>query len=228
MDERVRRQRISVRPCRSEGRREAGRPRLRDPGRSSWRRSSSVFAFQAAGYAPCELCLKERLALLCQPRHSRLATIAAGMARTPSGQPSQIGVRNALAILFLGSCGFGLYHAGVEWGFWPGPTDCTGSPLPAPSSTADFLRDLQSVRVVRCDAAAIRVFGVSMAGWNAAVSLGCRRSSLVGRPHSRPIDPSYSAGARASIDSAWTLFGPISSARSALIVRCRIDPALAR
>ena len=32
-----------------------------------------------------------------------------------------------MAFLFLGSAVFGAYHAGVEWGFWPGPAGCTGS-----------------------------------------------------------------------------------------------------
>ena len=68
------------------------------------------------------------------------------------------------------SAGFGAYHAGVEWGFWAGPTDCTGTPQRAADS-ADFLRQLQTVRIVRCDAVAIRVLGLSLAGWNAVVSL---------------------------------------------------------
>jgi disulfide bond formation protein DsbB len=76
----------------------------------------------------------------------------------------------ALALLFLGSAGFGAYHAGVEWGFWPGPADCTGTLARAPSM-ADFMKQLQTIKVVRCDAVAIRILGLSLAGWNVVVSL---------------------------------------------------------
>ena len=127
---------------------------------------AAVFAFQAAGYAPCELCLKERL-----PYYAGMALAATAIPL--AWRKLRLASRlffTVLALLFLASTAFGAYHAGVEWGFWPGPTDCTGT-LTRASSTADFLHDLQTVHVVRCDAAAIRVLGVSMAGWNVVVSL---------------------------------------------------------
>lgn len=127
---------------------------------------AGAFAFQAAGIAPCELCLKERL-----PYYVGIALGAitvASAARAP--RPVALACFALLAALFLFSAGFGAYHAGVEWGFWPGPSDCTGSPERAGSS-ADFMRQLQTVRVVRCDAVAIRILGLSLAGWNAIVSL---------------------------------------------------------
>ena len=128
---------------------------------------AGAFAFQAAGIAPCELCLKERL-----PYYAGMAAAALtlAVAMRASRAMALIGF-GLLALLFLGSAGFGAYHAGVEWGFWPGPSDCTGTPARAASS-ADFLHQLQSVRVVRCDAVAIRILGLSLAGWNVLVSLG--------------------------------------------------------
>ena len=74
-----------------------------------------------------------------------------------------------LAALFAYSTAFGLYHSGVEWGFWPGPAACTGTIKSAPK-VDDFLKELQTIQIVRCDAVAIRILGLSLAGWNAVVS----------------------------------------------------------
>jgi disulfide bond formation protein DsbB len=85
----------------------------------------------------------------------------------------------ALAVIFAVSGIFGAYHAGIEWGFWPGPKECTG-PLDHARSTADFLKQLQSVRVARCDTAALRILGLSLAAWNAVVSAGLAALAVVG------------------------------------------------
>ena len=127
---------------------------------------AGAFAFQAAGYAPCELCLKERL-----PYYAGIVVAGATLALAWRGPPAlaRVGLV-VLALVFLFSAGFGIYHAGVEWKFWAGPTGCTGA-VTRPASNADFLQQLQSVHVVRCDAVAIRILGLSLAGWNAIVSL---------------------------------------------------------
>jgi disulfide bond formation protein DsbB len=69
------------------------------------------------------------------------------------------------ALCFAVTGGIGVFHAGVEWKWWQGLTSC-GS-----TSTATSLEDLRAqimaAPVVRCDDAAIRVLGLSMAGWNA-------------------------------------------------------------
>ena len=127
---------------------------------------AGAFAFQAAGYAPCELCLKERL-----PFYAGIALAVLTIVAARLGPRWRVAACFAgLALVFLFSAGFGAYHAGVEWGFWPGPSDCTGAFTPA-GSTADFLQQLRTVRVVRCDAVAIRILGLSLAGWNAVISL---------------------------------------------------------
>ncbi len=127
---------------------------------------AGAFAFQAAGIAPCELCLKERL-----PYYAGMALGAVTVAATARAPRSlALSCFAMLALLFLFSAAFGAYHAGVEWGFWPGPSDCTGT-LARASSSADFLHQLQSIRVVRCDAVAIRILGLSLAGWNVVVSI---------------------------------------------------------
>ena len=56
----------------------------------------------------------------------------------------------------------------MDWGFWPGPSDCRGAATAA-AKVEDFLKQLESVKVVRCDAVAIRILGLSLAGWNAVI-----------------------------------------------------------
>ena len=142
---------------------------------------AGAFAFQWAGYAPCELCLKERW-----PYYAGMAVAVPTLALAGRGpRPAARAGLAVLFLLFLGSAGFGAYHAGVEWGWWPGPSDCTGAPARAATS-ADFLAQLKTVRVVRCDAVAIRVAGLSLAGWNAAVSLLLAGAAVAGLRSGRP------------------------------------------
>lgn len=136
---------------------------------------AGAFVFQAAGYAPCELCLKERI-----PYYAAIPVAAFTLYGTTRGSKAlaRAGFA-ALGLIFLVSAVFGAYHAGVEWGFWPGPTECTGT-LDRAASAADFLKQLESVKAVRCDSAALRILGLSLAGWNAVISAGLAGLALVG------------------------------------------------
>lgn len=136
---------------------------------------AGAFAFQAAGILPCELCLKERYPYYAGMVLSALTILVAWRRRGPLLAACSA----VLALLFLGSAGFGAYHAGVEWGFWAGPSDCTGA-LDRAGSMGDFMKQLQTVHVVRCDAVAIRILGLSLAGWNAVVSLVIAGVAIVG------------------------------------------------
>ena len=124
-----------------------------------------AWLFQLAGYLPCELCLQQRLAYYAGVP---LAALTAYFALSGQGALARPGFA-LLALLFAGSAVFGAYHAGVEWGFWPGPTACTGS-IAAPAKVGDFLKELETIQIVRCDAVAIRIAGLSLAGWNAIIS----------------------------------------------------------
>ena len=68
------------------------------------------------------------------------------------------------------NAGLGTYHAGVEWGFWKGPTECTG-PVGNLGSAGSLLQRLDTVKVVRCDEVQWRFLGLSLAGYNVLISL---------------------------------------------------------
>jgi len=71
-----------------------------------------------------------------------------------------------LAILALVVTGaIGIFHAGVEWKLWPGPAHCTGVGY-VPGQD-----DFKNLQLVRCDEAQWRLFGISLAGYNALLSL---------------------------------------------------------
>ncbi len=118
------------------------------------------------GYAPCELCLEQRYAYYAGVPLLFLALVAlsAGQARAAA----LLFVLVALA--FLGNAALGVYHAGVEWQFWPGPAACSGSQA-ITTNAGNMLEALQQTNVVRCDQAAWRFIGISFAGWNVVCSL---------------------------------------------------------
>ncbi|MBS7706023.1 disulfide bond formation protein B [Chelatococcus asaccharovorans] len=131
------------------------------------------------GLMPCELCLKQR-----QPYYFAMP-VAAVLALLPDTRRDRLfrSLRwigfGLLAVAFLYNAGLGVYHSGAEWHFWQGPADCTG-PMNNNVGLNDFLKNLQSTRVVRCDEAAWRFLGVSLAGWSALASLGLALLALGG------------------------------------------------
>ncbi len=116
---------------------------------------------------PCPLCLEERLPYHIVIPLSLLMVIAAFVRA-----PRALIVVGFVAILATVLCGAALaaYHAGVEWRWWPGPNDCSG-PLTDLSAKGSLLNQLQSVQVERCDEAAWRFLGISLAGYNVLISL---------------------------------------------------------
>lgn len=136
---------------------------------------AAVWTLQARGYTPCELCLEERI-----PFYAAVGP-AAAMALGARGVPRLV-ARAVFALVALGfawGAVLGCYHAGVEWHLWAGPTGCSGAAA-APAAVGDFLRQLQTVSVVRCDEAALRVAGLSLAAWNALVCAGLAAVAVLG------------------------------------------------
>ncbi len=142
---------------------------------------AGAWIFQALGIVPCELCLKERIAYYgAIPLAAIVAYAAAG--RAPAIAPAGL---IGLALIFAVNAALGVYHSGIEWMLWKGPEDCTGSIAAAPK-VADFLKELQHIKVVRCDEVQIRVLGLSLANWNVVISaalaaLAARAATMAGK-----------------------------------------------
>lgn len=117
------------------------------------------------GYAPCPLCLMQRYAY-----YAGIPLLFLAMALVAEMPRLAAFIFLAVALAFLANAGLGVYHAGVEWKFWPGPDTC-GTAQQLPNSPADLLSGLAQTHVVRCDAPAWTFAGLSMAGWNAIASL---------------------------------------------------------
>ena len=75
-----------------------------------------------------------------------------------------------IAGFMLWNSGLATYHAGVEWKFWQGPTDCSG-PIDKIGSVGNMLNQLQRISLVRCDEAAWSFLGISLSGYDVLVSL---------------------------------------------------------
>lgn len=124
---------------------------------------AAALVFQSIGYAPCELCILQRW--------PHVAAAAIGL------MIWFLGFRRWLAVLGMAvaaiACALALYHLGVEYGWWAGPSHCSGgvSDL-ADLSTTELMTRLQGAPVVRCDEIAWRLLGLSMAGWNMLCSAG--------------------------------------------------------
>ena len=141
---------------------------------------AGAWIFEWAGYLPCELCLMQRWAYY---GGVPLAALTVLVAAYGPGWLARIGL-GLLGLVFIGSMMFGVYHAGVEWGFWQGPTGCTGA-LTRADTMQDFMKQLETTKVVRCDAVAIRILGLSLAGWNAVISAAMAALALLGAARAR-------------------------------------------
>lgn len=123
---------------------------------------AGAFAFQyLGGLAPCQLCLYQRWP------HAAAVVIGALALVVRSRALPVLGAAAALA-----TAAVGVFHVGVEQKWWEGLASCTASSLDG-LSTADLLNpDVTVGAVIRCDAIAWQMFGISMAGWNAILSVG--------------------------------------------------------
>jgi disulfide bond formation protein DsbB len=92
-----------------------------------------------------------------------LLAIIALMSPLRAGRTRLIVLLAALLIAISGA--IGVFHAGVEYGWWEGITTCT-------TNGASSLEDILKVPLVRCDQVQWSLFGLSLAGWNAIISLG--------------------------------------------------------
>jgi disulfide bond formation protein DsbB len=131
---------------------------------------------------PCPLCLEQRYAYyLAIPLGGLVAWAAL------RGAPRAVIVAGLalLALAALTNAGLGAYHAGVEWGFWPGPTECTGPVLDL-GKAGSLFDNLDKVKVIRCDEVQWRFLGLSLAGYNVLISLLMATLAIWGIARSKP------------------------------------------
>jgi disulfide bond formation protein DsbB len=116
------------------------------------------------GLHPCEMCYWQRWP------HGAAIVLAALAFTAPAGS-SRSRTLTLLAALAIAISGvIGVYHAGVEAKIFEGFTTCTA--MGKGLSTADLLKQISRAPLVRCDEVQFRFLGISMAGWNAILSLG--------------------------------------------------------
>lgn len=120
-----------------------------------------ALGFQYLGdLPPCKMCYWQR--------YAHLAAVLSGFVfyLFPERIITFLGVFSALGSIALAS-----YHTGVEQKWWQGPDTCTSQAIDG-LSTEDLFNQIMAAPVVRCDEIAWDMFGISMAGWNAIVSVG--------------------------------------------------------
>ncbi len=123
------------------------------------------------GLAPCKMCHYQRWPYIF--------TIAAGIAAwaLPGGSVASRWLIAACALAFAIGGAVAVYHAGVEYGWFAGPTSCSGTGE-TPKTIEELRRQLLTQPVVRCDEPAWTMFGVSMAGYNVLASAVLAAGSL--------------------------------------------------
>jgi len=128
----------------------------------------SALAFEhIGGYIPCALCLEQRTPYYIG---APMMFIAALISLTGGPSWAVRGLLAAGGLLMLYGLVLGVYHSGVEWHWWNGPASCATSADAVTKDAGSLLGDLSSKKPPSCDAAALRVLGLSFAGWNVLAS----------------------------------------------------------
>lgn len=117
------------------------------------------------GLYPCEMCHWQRW-----PHYGALAVAALAFV---TGGPAvkRTLVAGAGALIAVSGL-IGIFHAGVEYHWWQGITACSRTVETSGMTTDAMLKSILAAPVVRCDAAQWTLGGVSLAGFNALISLG--------------------------------------------------------
>ena len=134
------------------------------------------------GIAPCPLCLTQRI-----PYYVGLPIALLGLWLHQSGRTGgHCGKQGLAALAFLAfaaamavAAGYGVYHAGVEYGWWPGPSACAGAG-PTPDTVEELLSQLGRTVPVNCADVPLAILGLSLAGWNVIVTGTAMVLSVIG------------------------------------------------
>jgi disulfide bond formation protein DsbB len=119
---------------------------------------------QFGGFAPCHLCLQQR-----EVYWVAIGVSVAGLALQRFERLRPL-ILAALALVFLAGAAIAIQQAGAEWKFWSAPEGCSGARAATAADLAALLSN-KPMSTPRCDEAAWRMLGLSMAGWNALASL---------------------------------------------------------
>lgn len=120
------------------------------------------------GYQPCALCLEQRIPYYIAIPLALAVAVGAQFRR----MPRDLLLTGLIVVALLMLCDSTLagYHAGVEWKLWAGPSDCSG-PVNDLGGAGGLLDRLKLIRIARCDDAAWRFLGISLAGFNVVITL---------------------------------------------------------
>ena len=126
-----------------------------------------AFGFQhLGGMAPCKMCLWQRWP------HAAAIVIGALAVLVPGTMLPLLTLMAVLGMLAaLTTAGIGVYHTGVERGWWEGPTTCTSGPIGG-LTPDQLMEQIMSAPLVRCDEVPWEMLSLSMASWNAIASVG--------------------------------------------------------
>ena len=129
-----------------------------------------AWGFEYIGrYQPCALCYDQR--------YIHMGVIALGLVSgltliyRPGWAKYAAWPIFGVAAILAWSAGFSAWHAGIEWGWWAGPATCTSGGGAMNADPTCILTNTCPPPVL-CDEAAWRLFGISMAGYNALISAG--------------------------------------------------------
>jgi disulfide bond formation protein DsbB len=144
----------------------------------------ALFFQYGLGLRPCALCLEQRY-----PYYFGIPLAVFVVLGESVGSRRRILLAALLVIaaMMLWNAGLAGYHAGAEWKWWPGPDTCGGTP--DLGGSGNLLKQLQSVNVVRCDEAAWRFLGLSLAGYNVLISLALAAVAAWGFLAGRKLPP---------------------------------------
>lgn len=112
------------------------------------------------GLAPCTMCYWQRWPHMAAVPIGVLAVAAPGAILPLTG-----------ALAALATAAIGLFHTGVERSWWEGPSSCTSAAIEG-LSPQQLMDQILAAPLVQCDQVAWAMFGLSMASWNALISLG--------------------------------------------------------
>jgi len=129
----------------------------------------------AIGLKPCPLCLEQRYAYYVVLPLAAVVAVGASRGAAPRTIATGFAV---IALVMVANAAIGAFHSGVEWGFWPGPSDCSGPMIDLRAGS--LLERLDKVKVIRCDEVQWRFIGLSLAGYNVLISLGIAAVALLG------------------------------------------------